>query len=77
MTAIHAGSGHVAWIPAKKQASVFGVEQCMTLPKLLEGILACHLIRRYLIEISQIHNQSFPLVKPIDAMYAPPAKLEV
>jgi len=52
MTAIHAGSGHVAGIPAKKQASVFGVEQCMTLSKLLEGILACHLIRKYLIENS-------------------------
>lgn len=71
MTAIHTCPRLMARIPTEVQAATFRTIKSMAFTKFPESVLTGFLVRINFIEISQVHNHSFPIVKYKPTIFIP------
>ena len=71
MTAIHTCPRLMARIPTEVQAATFRTIKSMAFTKFPESVLTSFLVRIDFIEISLIHNHSFPIVKYKPTIFIP------
>ena len=77
MTAIRTCPGPVAWIPAEVQTAAYRSVKGVAFAVFPEGTLTGFLVRISLVEISQIHSNSFLLGNNMAAKSAPSTMMTV